>query len=158
MQSPNNENENTAIPPAVETVEVVNKAKSSFDSISQLSPPSAVGGDSFSSPIGTKDIGQPRTPEGRVLVAIDEDAIDQGYDSDGQGAPWVGINEDILVGPEVEEDPLPIGPRPSSPVVPSPEIVAKKVPTIDEVVKMKVVDLKTELKKRGLCIQEKKTI
>ena len=59
------------------------------------------------------------------------------------GAPWVGINKDILVGPEVEEAPLPIAPRPSLPVVPSPEIVAKTVLTLNEVIKMKVVDLKT---------------
>ena len=84
MLSPNDKNENTTIPPTVETVDVSNKGKSSSDTLSQLSPPLAVGGDSFSLPIGAKDIGQPRTPEGRILVAIDEDATEQGRGSMGR--------------------------------------------------------------------------
>ena len=58
-------------------------------------------------PLPKNDIGVPTTPEGRVIKPIDEDVIDQGYDSDGLRAPWDVNEKEDLDGPLEEEDPLP---------------------------------------------------
>ena len=114
MQSPENQNENNPLPAGISILEVSHSTKSPSDNISQLSQTSASGLASFSSPIGAKDIGVPRTPEVRVVRPTDESAIDQGYDSDGLRAPWEGSKELNFDGPEVEEQPLPCGPPSSS--------------------------------------------
>ena len=97
--------------------------------MSELSRPSVGGETSFSSPLQATVTGVPSTPEGRVIVAINEDAIDQGYDSDGNHAPWQDVKKEFIDGVEMEEASLPFGPEPSLPVEPTPEIVVQKIVT-----------------------------
>ena len=87
---------------------------------------------------GCRHRSAPDAPEICVIQPIDEETNDHGYDSDGQRAPWEeGIELDFS-GPVAEEDHLPIGPPPVTPEVPSPENVAKKTLTTEEVKKLKV--------------------
>ena len=44
---------------------------------------------SFTSQLGTEDIGLPLSPAQRVLSEVHEDLNATGYDSDGQRAPWL---------------------------------------------------------------------
>ena len=156
MKSPDHQNEMPPLPPAVNIVEVSNQLRSPSDTVSQLSQPSTSLVAAISSPLGAKDVGQPMTPEGRLIKPIDETAIDQGYDSDGLRAPWEGAEEVSLDDPELEESPLPFGSSASLPREPSPENVAEKSITMDEVMKMKVPELREELKKRGLSTKGNK--
>jgi len=56
----------------------------------------------------------------------------------------------------LNEDDLPIGPPPSWAAVPSPEIVAQKLCTVEDMLQMKVIELKTKLKLRELSVNGKK--
>ena len=156
MQSPEHQNSTTEKSNTVSVVEVATQRKSSTDTVSNLTEASSGGVVQFSSPIREADVGQPLTPEGRLILPIDEEAIDQGYDSDGCRAPWEGKDEEILNAVELEEDPLPTAPPPSLPLEVTPEIFAEKMCTPEEVKSMKVNEVKTELKKRGLSIKGKK--
>ena len=83
-----------------------------------------------------------------MIKPIDEDVIDQGYDSDGLRAPWEMNEKEDLDGPLEEEDPLPFGIAPLPPVVPIAESFAQKNITVEEVQPLKVLALKEELKKK----------
>ena len=159
MQSPENQSEKKAVPPSVSVVQVSNRLKSPSDTISQLSQASSGARGSFSSPLRAADIGVPRTPEIRVIKHTNEEANENGYDSDGLRAPWEEGIELDFDGPEVQEAPLPIEPPPVLPEVHLPKIIAEKNLTPDEVMKMKVIEIKSELKKRGLsCIGLKEVL
>ena len=110
----------------------------------------------LSSPIGATDLGLPRTPESLVIKPVDEAAIDEGYDSEGLRAPWEEAEVLDLDGPELDEAPLPVGLPPLPPVVGTPQNVAEKSLMVEEVEKLKVTELKTELKRRGMSTSGKK--
>ena len=150
MNCPEAPSEKETIPSVPVEMDVPQSESSPWGHVSELSQPSSGGVASLKSPLQPKDIGVPMSPEGRVLKPIDEDAIDQGYDSDGLRAPWEEGVDEIFDGPEEEEMPLPFGPEASSPVEPIAENVAEKTMTVDDVPKLKVQDLKGELTKRGL--------
>ena len=80
------------------------------EGVSPLSRASTGGELSFPSPLTTKDLGIPSTPEGRPIVRIDEEMIEVGYDSDHQQAPWEGIQEDDYAAQTLEEEELLDGP------------------------------------------------
>ena len=65
----------------------------------------------------------------RVIRQTDEAANDDGYDSQGLRAPWEGCQELDFDGTEAMEEPLPVGPPPSLPPLPSPENFAQKTST-----------------------------
>ena len=48
------------------------------------------------------------TPDGRLIKPIDEEGIDQGYDSDGGHAPWQDVEDVDPNAPELDEDSLPV--------------------------------------------------
>ena len=156
MQSPENKNEKDPLPASVSIVEVPHGSPSPPDSVSRLSEPSAGNMPALSSPIRTTDLGLPRTPESRMIKPIDEAAIDEGYDSEGLRAPWEEAEALDFNGPELDEAPLPVGLPPSSPVVGAAQNVAEKSLVVDQVEKLKVTELKIELKKRGLSVSGKK--
>ena len=151
MQSPQPPSEKTSVPPQVSVVEVSDPIKSPSDTISQLSRGSAGQGGSFSSPLRAKDFGVPTTPEVRVVLPSHDEAIAEGYDSEGCRAPWLTRKELDFDGLELSEVPLPIVPPAVLPEMPPLENVAEKTCTL-AVGKMGVVELRTELKKRGIKI------
>ena len=73
------------------------------------------------------DVGQPKTPEGRLVEPINEEAIDNGYDSDGLQAPWVGNQLQSPDQIEAEEEALPFGSPPSLPAEAPLENFAEKI-------------------------------
>ena len=81
----------------------------------------------MTAPLTTNDIGLPVKPEGSVVVPIDEELIDDGYDSDGLRAPWEGLEENSFDGLEEEETPLPISPEMIPTEMPIAENVAEKI-------------------------------
>ena len=107
----------------------------------------------ISSPIRPEDIGLQITPEVKCYSNVNEDLHEQGYDSDGLRAPWLGISSNGYEEQMLEEDPLPEknddngAPQDSSaplssgpPSVLSPEIIDK----------MMVSNLRAALKARSL--------
>ena len=88
---------------------------SPWGDVSQLSHPSSSAIPTLRSPLKAKDVGVPTTPEGRQIIVINEDEIEQGYDSDGLRAPWEDNEDLIFDGPEENESPLPFGPEPPLP-------------------------------------------
>jgi len=98
------------------------------------------------------------TPEGRLIKQIDEEGIDQGYDSDGGHAPWQDVEDVDPNAPELDEDSLPVGIRPSlaadSVLLNSEE----KFLTLEEVSKLNVSALRKELRLRGLNVRGLKAV
>ena len=158
MQSPEPSTQIPPLPPLVELVEVPASGRSLSDSVSQLSQPSLGTAGAFTSPHQPIVNGQSMTPEGRLIKPIDEEAIDQGYDSDGGHAPWQDTEEVDPNAAELEEDSLPVGIQPSLAVASSAENVAEKMLTLEEAAKLSVIALKEELKKRGLNVRGLKAV
>ena len=115
MESPEAHSRNDAVPAGVSVPINTNQARSSSDTISQLSQSSTGVIPLVSSPITGEDIGVLRTPEVRVVAPIDNEAIEEGYDSDGLRAPWEGVDEVDGDGSDLQEESLPIGAPPLSP-------------------------------------------
>ena len=156
MQSPQHTSENTSVPPHVNVVAVNESIKSPSDTISQLSRGTAGGDTSFSSPLGPRDFGVPATPDVRVIVPINDEANSEGYDSDGCRAPWLTckqVEDDDL---QLNEAPLPIVPPAVASEGRPPDFDAEKICTMEDVRKMKVIDLKDQLRKRGMNAMGKK--
>ena len=94
--------------------------------------------------------GMPQTPPHRVLVMPSDEALEDGYDSDGQLGPFMGLNTEYErfvsmdeVAPEApaEETPPPVA-----------EVESAPEPALDEetMEKMKVAELRVALQARGL--------
>ena len=107
MDCPDRHEEESKVSSLPSEMEVLQTGESPWGDVSQLSQPSTSAMGSLKSPISKNDIGVPTTPGGRVIKPIDEDVIDQGYDSDGLRAPWDVNEKEDLDGPLEEEDPLP---------------------------------------------------
>jgi hypothetical protein len=146
MQSPEPSTGIPPLPPLADLVEVPTSGRSLSDSVSELSQPSLGAADAFTSPPQPIVTGQSTTPESRLIIPIDEEAIDQGYDSDGGHAPWQDVEEVDPNAAELEENPLPVGIQPSLAVASSPENVTEKMLTLEEASKLSVNALKEELK------------
>ena len=130
--------------------------QSPCDDISQLTGDSNPAPPPVPSPIGPADQGIPKTPERRVINSISEELFEEGYDSDGQRAPWEGIVEEDYDGEdavgETERtestiEPAPLATHPS----PNPTNL-----TVAAVMQMKMKELKDELVKRGLSVRGRK--
>jgi hypothetical protein len=121
-----------------------------WDNASQLSLPSIAAASSLASPLKPNDLGVPTSPEGRVLIPINEIAIDDGYNLNSLCTPWEGIEPIELDGPDQEEDPLPFGSAPLAAVETPAEFDTEKIVTLDELRKLKVADLREQLKSCGV--------
>ena len=126
MMDPESPKKKSSNAPLLDVREVLHYADPPWDNFSQLSDPSSSGVSALKSHLKPNDVGIPTTPEGRAMVPIDERAIDDGYDSDGQRAPWEEGKSTNLDGPEEEEEPLPFGPGASLSVEPIAKNVAEK--------------------------------
>ena len=135
------------LPPVPEFT--IQELTSPSDTISHLSQPSVVGTTNFSLPLKATDIGIPKSPVQRVVLPVNEEVYEEGYDSDCYHAPWEGSEEVNFEIREAEEEPLPSGPTLGTPV-PSEDNHDEKMVSIDDASKMKVSELREELKKRGL--------
>ena len=156
MQSPGNDSDMPPLPPLLPPVSVIQHIGSPADTISHLSQPSVAGIATFSSPLKATDIGVPESPAQRVVLPVNEDAYEEGYDSDCLRPPWEeggGVEFELR---QAEEEPLPSAPPPFTPEVHQDRNDAEKIATLDEVSKMKVSLLKEELKKRALPFNGKK--
>ena len=106
------------------------------------------------------DMGLPPTPTARVPFMVNEDAIDNGYDSDGQLGPFfeTGVSEEANFC--MDEAPIQAETRPnveSTKGIKNAEnvdksVVPEAVDALDDeaIDKMKVVELRRELEMRGL--------
>ena len=157
MQSPENSTEKAPLPSSLGVVELPNDLHSPTDTISQLSQASSRGRASLSSPLGAKDIGVPKTPPQRVITPVDDDLLEEGYDTDGLRPPWEEAEVLDFDGPEVNEEPLRVGPPPISPQVPDRQNFAENLASVVDVPKMNVSQLKEQLKMRGCSVRGKKT-
>ncbi len=159
MQCPDQQTQNSdksSSPSALEVPEVANQA---WDNVSQLSMPSIGAHASLSSPLRAKDHRVPSTPEGRLLKPIDEKAIDEGYDSDRLRAPWEETDPLDAEGPEQEEASLPFGSSSLVSLETPAENDAEKILSLDELRKLRVPELKNQLKSRGVyCIGKKEEL
>jgi len=104
----------------------------------------------FTSPPQSIVTGQPMTPEGHLIKPIDEEGVDQGYDSDGGHASWQYVKDVDHNAPELEEDSFPVGIQPSLTVESIPFNVAEKILTVEDASELSVNALNEELKNRGL--------
>ena len=130
--------------------------QTSPSAISQLTGPSTVDLNAATSPIGPQDTGIPPTPTRHVFNFVNDDLIDQGYDSDGQQAPWHNNEvEDYTEGNLKESngsnDNEDDSPPPADNPNPNPTIFTREI-----MMKMNVHHLKDECKKRGLSVRGKK--
>ena len=98
-------------------------------------------------------MGIPKTPPQRVIAPVNEDLIEQGYDSEGLRPPWEEAEELDFDGPELNEEPLP---PPVSPPVPDRQNFAQNLVSVVDVPQMVVPQLKEELNKRGCSTKGKK--
>ena len=150
MQSPEHSSSETPVPTDVAVVQANEPFKSPTDTISQLSQASDGAIRSFSSPLRDSDIGIPKSPEVRVISTTDETANDEGYDSDGLRAPWEDCEEVDFDGLDAVCMTLPSRAPSVPPQAASPENITEKSISIEEVNSLRVSQLRTELKKRGL--------
>ena len=100
--------------------------------------------------ITNDEMGIPATPEQRSLTLFDESDNEDGYDSDGCIGPFfdaVKDEDDLINDDEVE-----VGVAIDAPI----EAAAENILTEEEISKMKVVDLKEELKKRACSVRGRK--
>ena len=158
MQSPEPSIDNGGLPSSVGVPEDPNKARFPSDSVSLLTNETRGGLASLSSPLRATDIGIPKTQEQRVIVSVDTEFTDQGYDSDGFRPPWEESVEANLVVTGLEEEPLPCDPPPVSSVTPVEENVAQNLCSTEDAKKMSVKELKEELKKRKLSVKGLKDV
>jgi len=158
MTSPEHSTGTSAWPPLTEVVEVPARFKSLSDSISQLSQHSLGAVGVLTSPTQPIVTGQPRTPEGRLIKAIDEEGIDQGYDSDGGHAPWQDVEDVDPNAPELDEDSLPVNIRPSLAADSVPLNSKENILTLEDASKLNVRELRNELRLRGLNVRGLKAV
>ena len=156
MQSPDAPSKKTMLPPTLDVVEVHKQVNSPSDTISQLSQGSSRVGASLSSPLKAQDIGVPKTPPQRLVSSVDDALFLEGYDSDGLRAPWEEVEGLDIDDPNLDEEPLGIGSPHVSPPEADRQNVAENFTPPEDVCKMKVAELKTELKRRGCSVTGKK--
>ncbi len=154
--APNHESGDVNLHQLFPPIDQIQVHQSMNDDVSQLTGDPIQVPASIQSPIGPADHGIPKTPERRVIDRISNECFEEGYDSDGQRAPWEGIEEEEYGEEEaigdVEGDCDCIHPTLLPPdASPNPTIL-----TIDSVMQMKVKELKDELLKRGISVRGKK--
>ncbi len=129
----------------------------STDSMSQLTDPLSVPTTPIRAVLTAPDHGIPDTPEQRAVRNVNPDLFETGYDSDGLRAPWEGIEEEDCA----EEEELQEGDATQNhvpePLVPERANPNPTVLTEADVMKMKVSELKTHLKRRALSVRGKKS-
>ena len=156
MQSPTDPTDPPPLPPLPPPLDEIQDFNSPSDTISHLSQSLGSARSVFSSPLKPIDIGVPKTPEQRNVIPVNEDAYEDGYDSDGLPPPWSEDHSALFDEREANEASLPVGPVPNTPRVNQDENVAENIITEAEIEKMVVNELKEELKKRGLPVRGKK--
>ena len=126
--------------------------KSSSNTVSQLTHPSDTDAAALASPTGAKGIGIPATPGHWQFGVTDASAYEDGYNSEGQPAPWEGPD---IIDPNnlmLFEDPLQVGFPPFPPLEPIVKNVVQNLLGVPHMLKLKVEEMKKELKNRGLLI------
>ena len=100
----------------------------------------------------------PHTPPRRVLVMPSDEALEGGYDSDGNVEPFLStdVEYEILVSiyEVATEEPALLTPPPDNGVGSTPESVLEE----ETIKKMKVTDLRIALEARGLSKNGLKTV
>ena len=144
------------LPSLNQPIESIQVAQTPTDDMSQLTGPSMCTRSASRTPLQSKDHGIPKTPEKRSFGMVSDELYSEGYDSDGQRAPWEGVivedyEEEELIA--VEEDIQNDDTATSDPPVTSPN---PTVLTEEMVDRMKVTELKDHLKRRGASIKGKK--
>ena len=157
---PNNTNANDALPQPVSIVDTSSQLQSPSDNISQLTTPTRSHAPSLSSPLRPIDIGVPPTPPENTLIPVDAVACEEGFDSDGEQAPWLAAPLPDFNDPTLEEDELPLEVDEETTLFMSVEAAIFSQPdtvtptlTQVEIERMKVGELKVELSKRGLPVR-----
>ena len=143
---PPHDNGESPVPPNGTTLEYPPDLKSPSDTASQVTHPSDTAVDAPSSPIGAKDIGIPDMPEQRQFVINDASTFEEGYNSEGQIAPWEG--PDLLYPNNLLlfEDHFLVGFPPFSLVRPIFENISQNLHWVPQMLKPKVENIKKELK------------
>ena len=144
MQSPSDHQDEPPLPPLPPPLSVIQRLGSPTDTVSHLSQPSNSGTATFSSPLKATDIGVPVSSAQRVVLLVNEDAYEEGYDSNCLRPPWEeadGVEFDVR---QAEEEPLPSDKPPFSPEVNQNKNDAENFLTPDEVEKLKVTELREE--------------
>ena len=107
-------------------------------------------------------IGQPKTPPSRVLIMPSEELMEDGYDSDHQRGPFIqdGVADEAYhnmdeVAPEAPIEAIPVPDEEGGEEVPV-AVEADQVLDAATINGMKVVELREELKKRGIKVTGKK--
>ena len=107
------------------------------------------------SPLSLHDIGITKTPERHVVLEANKSYFEEGYDSYLECPPWEQGNFIVDKERQAEELSLPVGEVDIIERSPTPVSIPSL--SVEEASKMKVHELKKELKKRGLAIRGKKT-
>ncbi len=98
----------------------------------------------------------PETPEHRVLTSTDIELAEDGYDTDGQPAPWdsneIECGNDLIAEESPLPDEMPVGSNEEAVGGnPNPTVTVEvSMLSIEDMMKMKVLELRDELKKRRL--------
>jgi hypothetical protein len=154
--SPNDETGGLTSPPLNSTDEPSTPTPTPTNTTIEVPGPLATGLDALSLPITEKDVGIPHSPAERCIVMHDDTGYDEGYYSDGMPAPWHDV--DFIDNEEAgaEEDVLLDEIEPFAAEEMNPENRDAQVLRIEDMMYMKVSELKVELLKQGLNQKGKK--
>jgi len=157
MMAPNRDTGDPPLPPLNQPTESIQVAQEPPDTMSQLTDPSLLPPTPLRPVLGPADHGIPNSPEQRAIGIIDDDLYDNGYDSDGQRAPWEGIvvedygDEEVLEEGEATETAITEEAEPAA-GTPNPTVLTEA-----DVMNMLVSELKTHLKNRALSVKGRKS-
>ena len=157
MMAPNRDTGDPPLPPLNQPTESIQVAQEPPDTMSQLTDPSLLPPTPLRAVLGPTDHGIPNSPEQRAVGIIDDDLYDNGYDSDGQRAPWEGIvvedygDEEVLEEGEATETAIAEEVEPAA-GNPNPTVLTEA-----DVMNMLVSELKTHLKNRALSVKGRKS-
>ena len=98
------------------------------------------------------EIGQPAIPASCVLRLVPDDVCDGGNDSDGETGPFHNNMEDVEDSPEMQEEEVNVETDGNGGAADANNGNPESVPSVEEVQKMKVAEMREWLKKRGLPV------
>jgi hypothetical protein len=158
--SGNSNDEDNLLASSINTAQSLNSP-----AISALTDPSVAAASTSTAQIQSISTGIPKTPERRQILVQNINEGEEGYDSDGQPAPWVDNEEEVegfevaieVTVPDKEDNEVGHGgdgpsPNPTNTSLP----VSTNVLSIEDMMKLKVLELRSELKRRNLSVFGKK--